>query len=812
MHQSLRVRQRRLRRLERGAAGGRAMPALVVLLACTVGMLISGGAVTLALYSHLIAALPPNPEVAFAGLNMGPAKIYDRHGTLLYEFEDETEGLRNPVKLRDISPYLIQATIATEDASFYHNPGVNVRGLVRAGIENFITADTGLLQGSGGSSITQQLVKNVFIPPEERYERSVARKLKESVFSLELTRRYSKDQILEWYLNQIYYGNRASGVGAAARRYFGTTAKDLTLAQAAFLAGLPQSPARYDPYRNRAAAIARQHEVLDLMVRHGYITREQAEAAKAEELAFAENKVTLLAPHWVFYVRDLLVSLFGLETFRSGGLQVITTLDLNLQHKAEQIVEEKIAYYESPRGGDCRCHNGALVAIDNQTGQILVMVGSRDYWRADIEGENNNAIAVKQPGSAFKPIVYLAAFERGWTPGTIVYDQPTRFLSRYEGGRPEYFIPQGPISWQGPMTVRDALGNSMNTPAVKAAHFAGVDAVIDMAHRMGITTMSDRETYGVSIATGGANLTLLDLTFAYSVLANNGEMRGVRARNPRPGYREIDPAAILRVTDGRGRVLYDYAQEQARKQVVQAGYAYQITDILKDNNAKRRTYTAPEWQFGMPDKRPVAAKTGTQQGPKSVRDVLATWNFGYIPQLTVGVWVGNADNSLVNPNLTSASSSLLIWKEFMAAAIEMLRLPPKEFEVPPDIEWRYVNGHREPLVRGAKALLREDARSGITTGQLPTTPPPPSPLADGQEAPQPGEPRERPGEPSAPGRTSGPVEAPPIPQPTPGPPSAGPAAPTPAPAEPAAPGPRPAPAGEPPCRPQPPLYLPCPRR
>ncbi|MER3421649.1 MAG: penicillin-binding protein, partial [Chloroflexota bacterium] len=694
MQPSLRIHQRRLRRLQGQKTTGPLAPVLVLLLAGIAGIVLAGSVSALALYSHIIAALPPNPEVTFTGLNMGPAKIYDRHGKLLYEFEDETEGLRNPVKLHDISPYLIEATIATEDASFYSNPGVNVRGLVRAGIENFITADSGLFQGSGGSSITQQLVKNVFIPPEERYERSVARKLKETVFSLELTRRYSKNQILEWYLNQIYYGNRATGVGAAARRYFGTTAKDLTLAQAALLAGLPQSPAHYDPHRNREAAIARQREVLDLMVRHGYITREQAEAAKAEDLVFAENKVTLLAPHWVFYVRDLLVNLFGLETFRSGGLQVITTLDLDLQQKAEQIVEEKIAYYESPQGGNCRCHNGALVAIDNETGQILVMVGSRSYWRADIEGENNNAIAVKQPGSAFKPVVYLAAFEKGWTPATIVYDQPTRFLSRFEGGRPEYFIPQGPIPWQGPMTVRDALGNSMNTPAVKAANFAGVDAVIDMAHRMGITTMGDRDSYGVSIATGGANLTLLDLTFVYSVLANNGEMRGVRARNPRPGYREIDPAALLRVTDGRGRVLYDYEQEQARKQVVQAGYAYQITDILRDNNAKRRTYTAPEWQFGMPDKRPVAAKTGTQQGPKSIRDVLATWNFGYIPQLTVGVWVGNADNSLVNPNLTSASSSLLIWKEFMAAAIEMLHLPPKDFTVPPDIEWRYVNGHR----------------------------------------------------------------------------------------------------------------------
>ncbi len=803
MQKSVRVRHRRQRRAAVRHSSGHALPILFVLaIAALAGVAGAAGVGGYTAYQSLTSELPDNPETAFAQQNLGPAKIRDRHGTLLYEFEDETEGLRNPVKLAEISPHLVAATIATEDNSFYDNPGVNIRGLARAGVENFASAEVGLLQGSGGSSITQQLVKNVFIPADQRYERSADRKIKEAVFAVELTQRYSKDQILEWYLNQIHYGNRANGAGAAARRYFNTTAANLTLAQAAFLAGLPQSPSRYNPYVNREAAVRRQHEVLELMVRHGKIDEQQAAAARAEELLFAEPNVSLLAPHWVFFVRDLLIARFGLETFRNGGLDVITTLDLNLQNRAEQIIEEKISFYESDKGGRCECHNAAMVAIDNNTGQVLAMVGSRNYWRRDIEGENNNAIAIKQPGSALKPIVYLAAFEKGWNPGTIIYDQPTRFISRIDGTRREYFTPVGPTTrYLGALSARDSLASSMNTAAVKAAGFTGVDAVIDMAHRTGITSMDDRENYGVSIATGGSNLTLLDLTFAYSTIANNGEMRGAPVLKPQPGHRKLDPVTLLRVTDGTGGVLLEF-QRPAREQVVQAGYAYQITDILKDNNAKRHTYNAPEVQFGLPDRRPIAAKTGTQQGPKDIKTVLATWNFGYVPDLTVGVWVGNADNALVNSNLTSASSSLLIWKEVMTAALQMLNIPPKEFPVPADISWEQVNGKREPVVKGTKVQLREDLRLWAAAGN-PTT-----------EAGNlfPGEQR-----PSA-TRAS----APPGGSATPGPqgPAAGSATPaarpsaTAAPANPppatAPPGPVAAPSAAPSgCQPQPPFYRPC---
>ena len=719
MHQSVRARHRRLRRAAgRPQPRGRLLGGGVLLLVLAAGGGALGVLLLLSAYAGVARELPADPSASFATKNLGPARIYDRHDRLLYEFEDETEGLRNPVQLKDISPYVIKATIATEDANFYSkaNPGVNVRGLARAGIENFLETDVGLLQGSGGSSITQQLAKNVFIDPAERYERSVNRKVKETVYALELTRRYSKEQILEWYLNQIHYGNRANGIGAAARRYFGheTRASDLTLAQAAFLAGLPQSPARYDPYRYHEAAIARQHQVLDLMVHHGHITEAEAAAAKAEELDFAKNEVPLLAPHWVFYVRDLLINQFGLDLFRNGGLQVVTTIDLNLQNKAEQIIENRIAHYNTPAGGDCRCHNGALVAIDNNTGQILAMVGSRNYWNVQIEGENNNATTIKQPGSAFKPIVYLSAFMKqpeGWNPGTIIYDQPTKFPHSVDGGRREFFVPVGPTTrYLGPMSARDALASSMNTPAVKAAGFAGVDAVIDTAHKVGITTLNDRENYGVSIATGGANLTLLDLTYAYSTIANNGQMRGVKALKQARDQRPLDPVALLKVSDGNGQILFDFNKQARREQVVPAGFAYQVTDILKDNEAKRFSYNNPAVQFDIGDRRPVAAKTGTQQGPKNIKDVLATWNFGYVPDLSVGVWVGNANNALVNPNVTSYATSLEIWKGFMKAAVDMLGIPPKEFSVPPDIEWKDVNGKKQPIVKGTKVVQKEDLK------------------------------------------------------------------------------------------------------
>ena len=611
---------------------------------------------------------------ALLNQNFGPAKIYDRTGKLLYEFEDRQQGLHEKVALKQVSPWVVRATVATEDASFYSNRGINVRGLIRAAVENVVPGRGGLFQGSGGSSITQQLVKNVLIPEEDRYERNVDRKVREAVLAVEITRRYSKDQILEWYLNEISYGNRAYGIAAAAQRYFGVPPAQLTLAQASLLAGIPQQPVAYDPLLYFAAAKARQGQVLDLMVRHGQVSAAEADAARVEPLTFATSADTtdIRAPHWVFYIQDQLIRRYGEAAVYRGGLRVTTTLDLDLTERGYALIDEKVTEFEKL---DCGCRNGALVAIDNNTGQILAMVGSRDFNRKDIQGENNNATALKQPGSAFKPAVYLSAFLKGWTPATVVWDVAKKYPN--PGGEP--FVPVGPTSrYQGPVTARQALGSSLNAPAVRAAEYASVLSVIDTAHKLGISTLTDPENYGVSIATGGANVTLLDMTYMYSTLANNGVIVGDTPIEPRP--RKLDPISLLKVTDGRGRTLYEF-REPKREQVVPAAQAYLITNVLSDDSARNLIYSPG--LFNLKDARPLAAKTGTQQGYE-VSQIRSTWNFGYVPDLSVGVWVGNADGALVR-NITSASSSLQIWKEFMQYAVDRLEIKPKPFAVPPGI-------------------------------------------------------------------------------------------------------------------------------
>ena len=614
--------------------------------------------------------------------SFGGAKIYDRHGTLLYEFEDQESGQRRPLSLNEISPWLIDATVSTEDASFFENPGVNVRGLVRAGLENVLPFGRGLFEGSGGSSITQQLVKNVVIPEDQRYERSLNRrtadrKFKETVLALELTRRYSKEQILTWYLNQINYGNRANGIGAAAQRYFGVDAADLSLAQASLLAGIPQAPVAYDPVVNFSAAKVRQGQVLELMVRNNKLVPDQVEELKNEPLTFVTKDAysTIRAPHWVFYIQEELRRRYGDAAIYREGLQVYTSLDLPLQERSQQIVDQGVAEFE--RLG-CGCHNGSLVIMDNNTGEILAMVGSRDFFRKDIQGENNNTTSIKQPGSALKPAAYLAAFlKKGWSPASVVLDIPKRYANP---GSNEPFIPEGPArQYLGPISVRQALASSMNAPAVQAAAEAGVPVVIDTAHKLGITTLTDPENYGVAVATGGANITLLDMTYMYSTLANAGQMAGVDRANT--DTRPLDPVTILRIDDGRGRSRFEL-REPRREQVVPAAQAYMITSILSDDAARAPTYSPG--LFALRDGRPVAAKTGTQQG-FTVRQVRSTWNFGYTPDITVGVWVGNTDGALVSENLTSASSSLKIWREAMQGAVDYLNLPPKPFKEPPGL-------------------------------------------------------------------------------------------------------------------------------
>jgi len=660
-----RFRRRRLRRHNNNHKRGW----LVLLLG--LGGLMVVGAVAAVVAGFVIYNVYSNdllpPDEVLAQQSSGGAKIYDRDGRLLYEFVDDLSGLRHPVPLAEVSPWLIDATIATEDADFYSNPGVNIKGLIRAAYENFFPGQLGLLKGSGGSSITQQLVKNVYIPEAERSERSIPRKLKETVYALELTRRYSKDQILEWYLNQIPYGGLYYGVEAASQGYFGKSARDLTLAEAALLAGIPASPARYDPVNSPEAAMERRNQVLDLMLRRGKVSLLEAYVAKLEPLKLAPQRFPIEAPHFVLdYLQPQLEKLLGREALYRGGLRVTTTLDLDLQKQAEAALEKWISEFEATSNG----HNGAQVSIDPNTGEILTYVGSRDYFRDDILGRNDMALAENSPGSSFKPFTYITAFmELGWGPGTMVLDTPISY-PQPDGTT---FTPRNPSGdFKGPITIRQAFGNSLNVPAFKVAIAAGVENIVRTAKRMGITTLTG--SYGPSITIGGVDVNVLDMTYGYSVFANNGVMKGMPSILDLPeGSRPLDPIAILKVENTKGEVVFE--PERREERVAPAEYAYLVTDILSDPQAQCATFGCGGLNIG----RTAAIKTGTSEPYENSHAIGDTWALGYTPDLAAGVWAGNADNSPM-VNITSTSISWRALRDFMQAALE--GVPDRGFERP----------------------------------------------------------------------------------------------------------------------------------
>ncbi len=459
-------------------------------------------------------------------------------------------GRHSPVSLDDMPESLRQAVIATEDASFYRNPGVDAWAIVRAVWIN--------LQGgeilSGGSTITQQLARNLLLSPDERYERTLTRKLREAILAWRLARRYSKDEILELYLNEIYFGNMAYGVEAAAQAYFGKHVRDLDLAECALLAGLPQAPSYYNPLENLPEAQNRQAVVLDLMVKHGYLTADQARQAKEEKLYFASAPFDIHAPHFTMYVRGLLEEELGLERLEQGGLQIYTTLDLDLNETARDLVRyrlERLATCDGrpdacPPGGH-NVRNAALVALDPQTGEILAMLGSPDYFSARIDGAVNGTTALRQPGSSIKPITYAAAFEQGaLTPATMMLDVRTSFVTRE--GKP--YVPLNyDLQFRGPVRLREALASSYNLVAVKVLDTIGVEAMTGLARRLGITTLDDPDRLGLAVTLGGGEVRLLELAAAFAAFANGGH--------------SVQPVAILRVEDDAGAVLLSSSQEPA---------------------------------------------------------------------------------------------------------------------------------------------------------------------------------------------------------------------------------------------------------
>ena len=632
------------------------------------------------------------PEEAIASSAIGTSIAYDRNGEYLYEYIDRLGGLRDPVPLEEISQYMIDATISTEDNSFYGNPGVNFKGLGRAALENLTPFGPGLLEGSGGSSITQQLVKNVYIEPEDRFDRQIGRKVKETVIALELKRKYSDDQILEWYLNIIDYTNFAFGAEAAAKRYFGVTAKELTLAQSAMLAGIPQAPGLYSPVvpENLERAKARQRDVLNLMVKHDYITQVEADEAAAEELTYKNPGFFIQAPHFVFYVRDQLQKMCEKGMFdppgglscekvvSQGGLRVTTSLDMGLQRIGEGIVEDVISEKEEAFGG----HNGALVALRTGTGEILTYVGSRDFFRDDIDGQVDIISAERSHGSSMKPITYLTAFEQGWVPSTLVRDAPLKL----DAGGQQHEVNNWNFKHLGNISVRKALSESVNVPAVNTVMEVGIPDFQSMAHRLGITGLT-RNDCGPTITLGSCEVKMIDQAYAYSVLANGGKMMGMPTVEDSPvGFRELDPVSVLRIEDAEGNLLYEFGGPEER-QVVQPEHAYMITDILSNNAIQWSRLT-----FGWT----ATSKTGTSEDFRD--NVVLGYSAG--PEgLVVDVWMGNADNTPMANNAFSSAGAGPMWRAFMSEAHEYLQIPQAEFEVPDTIVLVRCGGRSEPFVK-----------------------------------------------------------------------------------------------------------------
>ncbi|GAB4530546.1 MAG: hypothetical protein Fur0018_17940 [Anaerolineales bacterium] len=616
-------------------------------------------------YYQIASTLPDVSTLHQRAAKFETTRILDRNGNVLYEVIDPSAGRRTYVSLDQISPYLVAATIATEDKGFYSHPGFDPLALVRALWQNYTSGEV----VSGASTITQQLARILLLGPDERFERSYRRKAREIILAAEITRRYSKDEILELYLNEIYYGNLSYGIEAASETYFGVGAGQLTLFQAAFLAGLPQAPSVYDVYTNRDVTLGRSEQVLVLMFQDSqeqgciYVSNNQqpvcvdavAAAQALQELKaynFHNPDVQIRYPHWVNYVRGLLESQFDPQTIYRSGFTVYTTLDPGLQDAAQEIVAQQIASLAANHAT-----NGALVAIRPATGEILAMVGSADFNNPDIDGQVNMALAPRQPGSSIKPFTYLAAFEKGWTPATVIWDVPSEFPPSGDPADPR--PPYKPVNYdgkfRGPVTVRTALANSLNVPAVKALQFVGIyddatlpgdQGLVAMMQRLGIATLT-RDDYGLALTLGGGDVTLLEHTAAFAVLANGG--------------RRVPPVAITRIEDHNGNVIFEY-QPPSGDQVLRAEHVFLISDILSDNEARAMEFGRNS-VLHLPFQ--AAAKTGT------TNDFRDNWTMGYTPDIAVGVWVGNADYTPMQ-NSTGLSGAAPIWAEFMQIAVQQL--------------------------------------------------------------------------------------------------------------------------------------------
>ncbi len=591
----------------------------------------------------------PTPGKLSASNFPQSTKIFDRNGILLYDiYRDEN---RTYITLDQIPRALQEATIAIEDKDFYRNQGFSITGYLRA----FRNAILSRRIAGGGSTLTQQLVKNTLLSSEQ----TIARKIKEFILAIQVDRKYTKNQILELYFNATAYGGTTVGVEAAAERYFGKKAKDLDLTESVILAGLPQRPSYFSPYgQNPKAYIERSKEVLRRMQEDDYITRRQEEDAtkRLSEVEFLKETHAIKAPHFSFYVKDLLIKQFGENIVEQGGLQVVTTLDYKLQVQAEKIVKEEVNNAKNLKVG-----NGASVVLNPKNGEILTMVGSRDFFESSKDGQFNVITqALRQPGSSIKPIAYATALEKGYTAATVIMDTKTVFPN--PGPEKDYEPVNYDGKFHGPLQLRFALGSSINIPAVKLLALIGVKNMLNTAYDMGITTFAPTDQnvnrFGLSLTLGGGDVKPLELASAYAAFANEGF--------------HSEPIAILKVTDSKGKVLFQ-KKDARKKRVLSSETAFIISHILLDNNARLLTFGVNSYlNVGG---RTIAVKTGTTDDKRD------NWTIGWTPSVLVATWVGNNDNSPMGNVASGVTGAAPIWRRII---LEALKGKPSEDFVKPE--------------------------------------------------------------------------------------------------------------------------------
>lgn len=619
----------------------------VVLFGAIAGLSVAG------YYSYTV----PSPDKLTNRKVEESTRIYDRNGILLYEVFGDQD--RTIVDLDYVSPFVIQATLSVEDSDFYRHGGFDPIGIARGGLNSLL--GKGL---QGGSTLTQQLTKNALLSQE----RTIDRKIKEFILSVQIENKYNKNDILHWYLNETPYGSTAYGIESASQLYFGKSSSDLNLAESAYLAGLPQRPSYYSYFGvNPESGLNRQKVVLQLMYERGWvaedgerkkISKEEYDEALAYELNFDAGNTSIRAPHFVFYVLNELYEAYGEEYVKSSGLRITTTLDIGKQDAIQEIVKEEIDKAEYLSVG-----NASVMAINPQTREILTMVGSKDYFDTEEGGQFNVATAKnRQPGSSIKPLVYATALKQGYTASTVIMDVPTVFPA-VDSGSKDYVPKNYDGQFRGPVQLRFALANSINITAVKMLYVVGMENFRETALDFGITSFDPNIYYGLSLALGGGEASLFEMTNAYAVFASGGIYQ--------------DPIAIKKVEDRNGNDL-NYDVSPPKKQVLDKGIAFIISSILSDNSARL-------WAFGPGNllefrDQQVAVKTGTTD------DIRDNWTIGYTEDVVVGVWAGNNDNSPMNSRLASGvTGAAPIWNRSIKEFIQTDEREPNKFEKPENV-------------------------------------------------------------------------------------------------------------------------------